>query len=234
MRAIVPVNLSQIAPPEIGPKSVAIGLNFASAGADNKVNFDLNQEYNSGQLGPIQSLYMDLTNTQTYLYDIVVGFENSQQTMRFIRGAQSMLPFLGGKLGNAYAYNVSRQGFSAALNASATLYALNMLLPFFISPYNLGIQTLQNTIRSGVITVGGFSQTINIATIGAYRKIMIGNPIGAIEPLYFDFGQQATVNSYALAPGEKIQIAYDTYMGTSITVMAATTGHQFAMHIAGS
>jgi len=89
------------------------------------------------------------------------------------------------------------------------------------------------TDLSGTVTNGTTSQ--QVAPLTLYRKyILIQNPVGATETLFFNFGAAASVagGSIGLAAGQIYERAGPTFVPTdAINVTATTTGHAFTIKV---
>lgn len=230
MRGITPVNCNYTADNRVGSKLVRVMLDFTlvSPAPDGRLVVDLGQEYNSGQLGPAQCLYMDLTDHPTGPYHVEIYFENANQTVKFLSGTQSLLPFFGSGMGRIYAWlvdGINPVNFPLGTPYQVYLTVLNMKQPYFVSQPD-PLQAGTFTDMSNVITAGGVAQYAALPLL-PITKYIVGNPVGQTEPLYVDPTFPATVNSYAIMPGETWTLDLSPPVNIPLSIMAATINHPF-------
>ena len=84
--------------------------------------------------------------------------------------------------------------------------------------------------HAGTITTGTTAQTVNLDSLA--HQFVLENPTSASEPLYFRIdGTAATIdqNSMSLNAGGSFSMPAGTRCPPSISLIATTTAHAFAL-----
>lgn len=214
--------------PEQTPFVLPIMLSLT---ANTAKEFDVFLEEATGQLGFVQSVFVDNSLNTAELRFIVGG---AQQVLVIPAYAQGTFPM--------YAPNQTRLRAICANSIDIPIQLCNFPQPYLIwndtqallasilAALGGGAGSTTYVDFSSTVTLGGTSQ-VAIAANAARKRLLIVNPSTNtnLESIFVNFGAAAQlgVNSREVVPGSSFELSGSNVTTQSINIISATTGTNF-------